>query len=584
MGPSVARAQSTSLVVGCASRFFIAAKTKSVRNMSTGISRSHLFWSASTLVILSCCADPICFGDQPRTWSDVSGKFNVEGTFVDLEHGTVALRKTSGHTIFLPLDQLSRDDRRFVALAFRRLHNAKRPQAATPVVLRNTGLDRTKTDPGKLIAERPSRLFSRFIPQPQAAASAVEPQRLLQGRSEAELTFQLASLTPLLDIYGTNDDARILIDSVQAAIDQDRRGSKPSQLASKWIANRSELEGLPMLAGSACRISRDAAKSLDEVSSGFGRTRAQLDDTIRRTSEQASGSVTVNGSTADWHRISRSNGHRDRKLISHLGRKPLLHPKYVAALEQMLQAETPALRRHLIRMLDAIDGPKASTALAKRAVFDLSSENRMAATAALSKRDPAQYRAVLLRGLRYPWPAAASHAAEALVKLDDRLAAKDLVAQLDAPNPYQPWRRSDGTFAVRELVRVNHMRNCLLCHEPSTSESDLVRGRIPYPDRRLPREYYHSQAGTFVRADITRLKQDFSVTQPAKDNGRWPKMQRFDYLVRERALAPIEVVARTEKLVSFGDPNREAVLFALRKLTGKDAGKSMEAWRKLVIK
>ena len=45
-----------------------------------------------------------------------------------------------------------------------------------------------------------------------------------------------------------------------------------------------------------------------------------------------------------------------------------------------------------------------------------------------------------------------------------------------------------------------------------------------------------------------------------------------------------EVVQRTERLAAFGDPNREAVLFALRKLTGQDVGKTTEAWRRLVIK
>src|SRR5262249_29981030 len=148
----------------------------------------------------------------------------------------------------------------------------------------------------------------------------------------------------------------------------------------------------------------------------------------------------------------------------------------------------------------------------------------------------------LLDGLRYPWAPAADHAAEALVALNDREAIPPLAELLGGPDPAgpaplafhdidrahlayhnidpaqlaaapgspEPWRSpavalderqgggrrtrlmadpgglpqsikaSDGeVYAVREVVRVNHLRNCLLCHPPSLADGDMVRGAVP---------------------------------------------------------------------------------------------------------
>src|SRR5205814_1822941 len=101
-------------------------------------------------------------------------------------------------------------------------------------------------------------------------------------------------------------------------------------------------------------------------------------------------------------------------------------------------------------------------------------------------------------------------------------------------------------LVVRELVRVNHLRNCLLCHAPSTSKLGLVQGPVPVPGEPLPpsaRVYYTDpNAAALVRADVTYLKQDFSVMQPVTNHGTWPRLQRYDYLVRVRLLTPAERV------------------------------------------
>src|SRR5581483_12095043 len=134
-----------------------------------------------------------------------------------------------------------------------------------------------------------------------------------------------------------------------------------------------------------------------------------------------------------------------------------------------------------------------------------------------------------------------------------------------------------------EVVQVNHLRNCVLCHSPSTANSDLVRGTIPSPDQPLPTgiEYYQSPVRLFVRADITYLKQDFSVMQPVPNPDPWPAHQRFDYLVRERVLGAYE----QKCLLNIKFPpsaQRQAMLFALRELSGRDLGTKPEDWKVLL--
>jgi hypothetical protein len=254
----------------------------------------------------------------------------------------------------------------------------------------------------------------------------------------------------------------------------------------------------------------------------------------------------------------------------------------VPTLQQLLMAENKPLRLLLVDLLDQIRGPHASASLAGRAVYDVDAEVREAAVRALRERPAEEYTPVLLDGLRYPWAPAADHAAEALVFLGVRDAVPELLALLDQPAPDAPCRKSAGSApVVRELVRINHLNNCLLCHAPSIQTGDLVRGRQPDPSRPLPPpfspEYYVTTdaSATFVRADVTYLRQDFSVRQPVSQHGPWPEYQRYDYLVRLRTATPAEVAT-----VRGPGPQQQAVLFALRELTGADPGPSAEDWKR----
>jgi hypothetical protein len=264
-------------------------------------------------------------------------------------------------------------------------------------------------------------------------------------------------------------------------------------------------------------------------------------------------------------------------------------PGAVPTLLQLLQHENTPIRLLLVERLAQIDGPEASAALAQRALFDLAPAVREQAIRALSRRPPAEYRPVLLDGLRYPWSSAADHAAEALVALNQREAVPALIHLLKEPDPRVPFTvkvNNKDTLMVREVVRLNHMSNCLLCHAPSLSQDDLVRGRIPIPGEDPPPLYYAERTGLFVRADITYLKQDFSVVQPVPNSGKWPGNQRYDYLVRTRPLTTAERTA-FGKLQKDKEPpalseQHEAVLFALRELTGKNLGSTYEEWKPLL--
>lgn len=245
----------------------------------------------------------------------------------------------------------------------------------------------------------------------------------------------------------------------------------------------------------------------------------------------------------------------------------------IPALMQLVPVEDEPVRRALVRLLARIEDPAADTALARLALFDLAPAVREAAVNALRFRPPESVRPVLLAGLRYPWPPVADHAAEALASLGDRGAIPQLQALLDEPPPQfiadSPGRAAK--FRVRELVRINHLRNCLLCHALSTDKADPVRGRVPIPGEALPPAelYYDSTSESSrrfqtVRADVTYLRQDFSALQPMKNTGAWPTRQRHDFLVRERPAEPEDLVGYQGARAAY--PQREAVLFALREL------------------
>src|SRR5262249_36535291 len=109
-----------------------------------------------------------------------------------------------------------------------------------------------------------------------------------------------------------------------------------------------------------------------------------------------------------------------------------------AVAAQVWPAERGRDQLRSVNLLALIPHPQATRALARVAVFAADESVRAAAIEGLSVRRERDYTAVLAEGLRYPWPAAARNAADAIVALGRKDLAPQLVALLDAPDPRGP--------------------------------------------------------------------------------------------------------------------------------------------------
>jgi hypothetical protein len=375
-----------------------------------------------------------------------------------------------------------------------------------------------------------------------------------QLAASPEMSLQVAELTGLVQRY---------------AVNYTKSGGGDLE-STPLLDLRPDLRRLPFIQGDKCRISPKSAATLTVLS-----------NKLRRYIEAGAPKDAVK------YRPDPVLLRETMRLENH-GKKPeWLRPEAVPVLQQLLMHEDKPLRMMLIELLSDIPGQTASLALAQRAVFDLAPEAREAALMALSQRPRAEYRAVLLRGLRYPWAPAADHAAEALVALQDREAVPDLERLLDKPEPDAPFRSNKNHLVVREMVKINHRASCLLCHPPAVTDKDPVPGEVPgvslltptssspgsgpsgaaYSSPRSPGS---SGRPLLIRADVTYLRQDFSIQQPAPpvvDGTRATGQQRFDYLVHLRIVSE-KTAQRLHAEAEFRGPSRqrEALLFALKQL------------------
>jgi hypothetical protein len=354
---------------------------------------------------------------------------------------------------------------------------------------------------------------------------------------------------------------------------------------------RPDLAGLPFVMGDACRQSKDQQAAFAmEVASVQG-ARSSIDEAF--TSEEPEPFWTRY--KAD--RLLRNKQAGDAGTAQFSTARAI--SMRVAALTQILAPDREDVQQGLVLYLSDIKQADATRALARLAIFSFDAQVRWPALSALKKRDQSEYVDVLLAGLRHPWPAVAKQAAEAIIKLDCKDLVPKLVPLLDEPDPRAPAEIVvDGkkTLAVRELVRVNHHRSCLLCHAPGNTpdlvtkagfvHADVVVGPVPSPGVRMvpPARGYGSFASPdiLVRVDVTYLRQDFSLLLPVKDAAPWPEMQRFDYLVRTRIVTAEEAATYRQWLQKQGPgylPHQQATLTALRALTGRDAEPTVSAWR-----
>ncbi len=181
----------------------------------------------------------------------------------------------------------------------------------------------------------------------------------------------------------------------------------------------------------------------------------------------------------------------------------------VAALTQILDPEPAAMRLGFVKYLSEVPQAEATQALGRLALFSPEREVRQAAVCALKERPRSEYADILLHGMRYPWPAVADRAADALVSLNRHDLLPQLVDLLDEPDPRAPVLEESGQGkvpVVRELVRINHNRNCLLCHAPADDERGLT-APIPKLGESLVVRHSLVFGYNFSREGRTRVKE-----------------------------------------------------------------------------
>ena len=377
-----------------------------------------------------------------------------------------------------------------------------------------------------------------------------------------------------------------------------RLNQKTDGFVEALMKNRTDLAGLPFTMGDACRLPESRAgefaaalNSISSIRMAFGAI-----DGLNQFEAASAERVKTFNSQMGSEKLQNSDGAR------------------VAALAQVVPAESLRIQVAVPYYLEKTGGPEAGKALARMAIFSEEADVRRVALKALKSRPAQEYADVLSEGLKYPWPAVAERASKAIVQLKQFDLAPRLVDMLDSPDPRAPRSaqvEGKQVQMVSELVRINHHRNCLLCHPPHAAQSQgkmpknhqqittLLTAEVPLPSESLPSPSpeggYNNPSrpripDILVRIDVTYLRQDFSMRMPVENPGPWPFMQRFDFVVRKRVVTEQEAKAYRDLLpasepgkVSDRSPYHRAALVALRELNAGGTGPTtIEGWRQRV--
>lgn len=395
----------------------------------------------------------------------------------------------------------------------------------------------------------------------------------IQDLNATKLRRRLVGQALQVNLFRSSEELKEFETSIRA--EQKRNNQQSVEPIKALVADRPDLAGLPLVMEDDCRMSGPRSISMDHVSRRIGPVLSRFDAFSTR-------SRNFDPNLASKRRELLSQNISAIKSVVPSNKKK--NQQELLTVDQMLQIEEPELRLELVGMLGKSRSKVSANLLACYVKFDLDETVRMSATKALSNFPLDWVRPKLLEGLRYPWPDAAKHAAEGLVRLNDTKAIPKLVEYLQSPDPTTPQVSKEGHYVKRELVAINHLKNCMLCHADSAAESDKGRAPVPSWERPLPQLYYNARpSGLVARADVTYLRQDFSVVQKVDNPGRWPADQRFDYVVRKTKLTDDEAKALQKKAGdnSF-DEYREAIVFALQMLTDQTPSNNSYAnWKKI---
>lgn len=424
---------------------------------------------------------------------------------------------------------------------------------------------------GKPFVSPPPKTESKpeLLPLPRRVTRAdfwTTPEQTAESLLEQVARFPEVSL-------GGNDEPYDSVHVFKLATDLENSDLKTGAPLVDRVAKRNDLSGLPFTFGKS-QLDPKAAKSLAIHSTEITRL---LDGRFELGRRSRSGPTLP--APAEHHR---SETEKVEIFWSHYAYRGRFGDESIAqgspALEQVLMAKSPAFRESLVHVMRDAGGPSTKI-LVRRALFDLDPAVRRAAVAALETRNQDDYTNLLIEGFRYPWPPVARHAAEALVALERTDLAASLQSMRNERDPYVT--AANGATTVREAVRVNHFKNCLLCHPPIKSgpaqnllaralqgDATVPVGVVPIPGKEIPKTYTEEMgARIFVRADVTHLRQDFSVRLDVTTMDPWPTSQRFDILVRSRVLRTDEEATRQAAGATLeSSPNGAALLFAIERL------------------
>lgn len=366
------------------------------------------------------------------------------------------------------------------------------------------------------------------------------------------------------------------------------------------LEDRTDLTGLPFAMGDDCRTTGERLKyfthavrivQIAQSGGAINFTSGPEGFTTVSTNQQAQQAATPQ---SFWNRYTQMCDNEDANQKK--SKKDYVAVTRIAALMQILAPASTEMRLGLVKYLAGVPHVEATRALAQLAIFSVEDEVHQAAVDALKVRSEKDYTDILVKGLRYPWPAVAKRAADAIARAERADLIPELLTVLEEDDPRLP-KQKKGTqgnkLIVREMVKVNHNRNCAMCHSPSQSgtiSANAITAPVPIPGQAIessPSGYGRSSSlELMIRVDVTYLRQDFSVMLTVDNAHPWPEMQRFDFLVRERPVSSDEAATYTKKLTPKEEgvlsPYHKAALAALRQMTGKDTAPTAEAWRKLL--
>lgn len=352
------------------------------------------------------------------------------------------------------------------------------------------------------------------------------------------------------------------------------------------LAARADLRGLPFMMGKACRTPTKQAQLFSEAATVVHQTKVEIrkDGDVREDVAPLDHFWRIYGQLWDQptakHRRAAGAEENDRAKV--------------ASLMQIFGRSSGFYQESLASYLAKIDHADATQALVQLALYSPEPKVRSTAVAGLKSRDQNNSTRLLVDGFHYPLPAVWRRAADAIVELKLTDAAAELINVLEQPDPRAPHKgplNGKEAMLIRELVRVNHHRNCLLCHAPANDgpvPRDVLTPLVPLPDRALPTTPggygFGMSPDIFVRTDITYLRQDFSLMMDVENPDPWPRLQRFDFFVRTREVGAKEAERMVEALAKAGTPpSHQAAQFALRELTGQAPKNATPAeWRRLI--